>query len=238
VTIYLDQTVTLTGIAYQYNFPKDHTCYVAISNESQGALTVQFYTISGAAALPPVNIAAGQPWVSQVEFYMISVTGVSGGVFNLKIQDDPLDLGQSQTHSSTIVYSGFYTQDNLAAGNYTVCTNPTTSGQHWLVEGGSLTYSGGSASNEVSLIIHNPGGGVRTIANFTDATSLGTVYIGVSNIVPFGGGTGEFTNVGTTTGWIQMAQPCNVYPGESLIAVFAGSAAFYGYAFSISEMPL
>lgn len=101
MTSYVDQTVTLAGgSVFSYAFPHDHTCNVAISNESQGALRVTYQSYG--TAVPPVNIDPGQPYTASVTFYSISVAGVSGAIFNIKIQDEPLALGQTQTHSSTL----------------------------------------------------------------------------------------------------------------------------------------
>jgi hypothetical protein len=102
---YVDTTVTLTSsvLKFQYLFPAGqhkHPVWVGIANQSQGTLSVQFYSNTGAGE-GPTNIDAGQPFVSQEEFYMMTVTGVAGQVFNVKIQDEKLDLGKKQIVSSS-----------------------------------------------------------------------------------------------------------------------------------------
>jgi len=101
-----DQTVTLASSTSTFTWlnSNDQEKWVAISNQSQGPLTVQFYTKEKGNSPPPANIDPGQPWTSQVTFYMLIVSATAASqVFNIKVQDEPIETGKNQQTSTSLV---------------------------------------------------------------------------------------------------------------------------------------
>lgn len=113
---YVDTTVTLGATAYQYTFPNDQKVWLYIANQSQGALSVQLYTKEKSGGSGPINVAAGSPFVSQVTFYLLQISG-NGSTFAIRIQDDKIEAGQTQTISTT--------QTSVVAATVTLGTSVT-----------------------------------------------------------------------------------------------------------------
>ena len=102
---YVDTTVTLNAIttppnAYQHLQPHGRKVWVAISNGPQGPLTLSAFSEKGAGE-PAVIIDAGQPFMGQIDYYILTVSGVAGQVFNVKIQDEPFQPGKKQHVSAS-----------------------------------------------------------------------------------------------------------------------------------------
>lgn len=102
---YVDTTVTLNAIttppnAYQHLQPHGRKVWVAISNGPQGPLTLTAFSEKGAGE-PAVIIDAGQPFMGQIDYYILTVSGVAGQVFNVKIQDEPFQPGKKQHVSAS-----------------------------------------------------------------------------------------------------------------------------------------
>jgi len=125
---YVDQDVTFTAsyTLWQWQFPANwakKSVWVGVLNESQGPLTLQAYTTKGSGE-PPGQIDPGQPFVSQMGFYLLQITGVSGQSFNVKIQDEPLLVGKVQQVSQSQAQS-LVIQTAASSGTITVYTCPS-----------------------------------------------------------------------------------------------------------------
>jgi hypothetical protein len=192
---YVDTTVILTSsvLTFQYLFPAGqhkHPVWVGIANQSQGTLSVQFYSNTGPGE-GPTNIDAGQPFVSQEEFYMMTVTGVAGQVFNVKIQDEKLDLGKKQQVSQSLVYP-VQTYAAVQTGTSTIPETTCPVGCKMTLV--SVSAAAGSSSGTITIWVYRDlgliaGTGQRfylTPSSGTTVASSSSVTIGVepnANIV-------------------------------------------------------
>lgn len=125
---YVDTTVTLNAIttppnAYQHLQPHGRKVWVAISNGPQGPLTLSAFSEKGAGE-PAVIIDAGQPFMGQIDYYILTVSGVAGQVFNVKIQDEPFQPGKKQHVSASGATAQQFSSSLGTASNATVYTCP------------------------------------------------------------------------------------------------------------------
>jgi hypothetical protein len=181
---YVDQTITLGSANnptnFQYTFPHDQKVWVGISNESQSALTV--HIDSEKSGVPDVNIDPGQPLVSQMSFYQITVNGPSGAIFNIKIQDSPLQIGKSQISSETRIPVSTNVPNNpVSALPYAIQPPP---GTMWTLIRARLTLLTGSGAGMRDLKLIDSGG---VAPRGTILVDTGNVSVANSQYPAYGG---------------------------------------------------
>jgi hypothetical protein len=218
---YVDTTVTLTSasLTYQYQFPtskKTHLVWVGVSNQSQGPLTLTTYSDRGAGG-PPVNIDPGQPFVSQLEFYLLHITGIAGQVFNVKIQDEQLDVGKRQIVSQ----SG----DAAIGGQAAIPASSTNI---------FYTVPPGIKSQIVRILILGVAGQTYTLQTDTPVIGATDLWGGVQTFPASGQvyySTGSWANFPFTSAYLLM-------PGESLQMINKSAVDPLDVYYVIWESPL
>ena len=199
VTSYVDTTITLSSSSspantYQYLFPADpkpHPVWVGIANQSQGAIVLQTVSNHGPGE-PPTNIDPGQPYLSQVDFYMLTITGSAGQIFNIKIQDEPLVMGKTQTVSVSGSQAPSTTSGALTfpAGATTTFGAAPKSGTRWRIWGVGVTLTNGSvvamAISAIGFQIYDTTTGLGIDWSKTESWSLNVGDVAAWTLGPTG----------------------------------------------------